>query len=102
MVSVLFNIEINMRSILIRDLADEVKDSLRKQARRNRRSMEEEARQILNTALHKPTQFVPEISIGRRIHSRFAALGGVELAVPARESMRPLPSFDSGKSSKRR
>lgn len=91
-----------MPSILIRDLADKVKDSLRRQARRNQRSMEEEARQILNTALLKATHPASGISMGRRIHSRFAALGGVELALPAREPMRPLPSFDSGKSSKRR
>lgn len=62
-----------MSSILIRDLADEVKASLRKQARLNQRSMEMEARQILNSVLLKATQPVPGTSIARRIHSRFAA-----------------------------
>ncbi len=86
-----------MASILIRDLADAVKVSLRRQARLNQRSMEEEARQILNRALLKATQPAPGASVGRRIHGRFAALGGVELTLPERKPMRPLPSFVSGK-----
>ena len=91
-----------MPSILIRDLADEVKASLRQQAKLNRRSMEEEARQILNAALLKATTQAPGTSIGRRIHRRFAALGGIELRLPARKPMRPLPSFDAGKRTSRR
>ena len=91
-----------MPSILIRDLADEVKASLRQQARLNQRSMEEEARQILNAALLKATEVAAGISIGRRIHSRFAALGGVELTLPERKTMRALPSFDFAARSKRR
>ena len=91
-----------MPSILIRDLADAVKASLRRQARQNQRSMEEEARQILNSALLKATAEAPDASIGRRIHRRFAALGSVELSLPDRKPMRALPSFDSGKRATRR
>ena len=91
-----------MPSILIRDLADEVKTSLRRQARLNRRSMEEEARQILNVALLKATEEVPGASIGRRIHRRFAALGSIDLTLPARKQMRALPSFGPGKRAVRR
>lgn len=91
-----------MPSILIRDLADEVKASLRKQARLNQRSMEEEARQILNAALLKATKPASGDSIGRRIHSRFAALGGVKLTLPERKPLRTLPSFESGKRTSRR
>ena len=91
-----------MPSILIRDIADEVKASLRKQAKLNQRSMEEEARQILNAALLKATKPAFGDSIGRRIHSRFAALGGVKLTLPERKPLRTLPSFESGKRTSRR
>ena len=91
-----------MPSILIRDLADEVKTSLRLQAKLNQRSMEEEARQILNAALLKATVQAPDASVGRRIHSRFAALGGVSLVLPERKPMRSLPSFATGKPTARR
>lgn len=91
-----------MPSILIRDLADEVKAALRRQARLNQRSMEEEARQILNAALLEAAAQAPGASVGRRIHHRFAALGGVELNLPDRKPMRALPSFDSGKRASRR
>ncbi len=91
-----------MPSILIRDLADEVKASLRKQAKLNQRSMEEEARQILNAALLKATIQIPGASIGRRIHRRFVALGGIELQLPDRTPMKPLPSFGAAKRIARR
>ena len=91
-----------MPSILIRGLADEVKASLRQQAKLNQRSMEEEARQILNAALLKASVQAPGASVGRRIHHRFAALGGVDLKLPDRKPMRALPSFDSGKRTSRR
>jgi antitoxin FitA len=82
-----------MPSILIRDLSQETKDALKRRSGLHKRSMEEEARQILNAALKRFAQPKPELSFGEKIHARFAALGGVELAIPPRSPMRPLPIF---------
>ena len=48
--------------------------------------MEEEARDILRRAVGEPP---PPQDLGRAIHARFAALGGVELELPEGGPMRP-------------
>ena len=53
------------------------------------RSMEEEARDILGRSVGE----APPKDLGRAIHARFAALGGVELELPERGPMRPPPEF---------
>ncbi len=82
-----------MPSILIRDLSQETKDALKRRSGAHKRSMEEEARQILNAALKRFIQPAPALSFGEKIHARFAALGGVELEALPRSPMRPLPVF---------
>jgi antitoxin FitA len=53
--------------------------------------MEAEAREILRSALRiSPSS--PE-NLGETIHRRFAALGGVELELPQRDSVREPPKF---------
>jgi plasmid stability protein len=74
-----------MASITIRNLDDGLKRSLRVRATKHGRSMEEEAREILRQAVEPST--VPG-NLGQTIHARFAAIGGVELDVPARGQMR--------------
>lgn len=66
-----------MASILIRDLDDAVKALLRSQAAMHGRSMEEEARDILRTALHRP-QPAPT-NLAAAIRARFEPLGGIDL-----------------------
>jgi plasmid stability protein len=79
-------------SITIRNLDDTLKSRLRIQAAVHGRSMEDEARDILRSALNRePTR---KGSLAASIRARFAPLGGVELPVIAREPMRPPPSFD--------
>jgi hypothetical protein len=56
--------------------------------------MEEEARQILQAALADASG--PAENIVARIRSRFSGLGGVELAIPAREPVRAPPQFGGG------
>lgn len=76
-----------MASMTIRNLDDNLKQRLRIQAAEHGRSMEEEARAILYTAL-TPT------NLAQAIHARFAPLGGVELDIPPREPMRDPPPLD--------
>ena len=78
-----------MATLTIRALDPDVKDRLRVQAAEHGRSMEEEVRQILRTAL------LPELPgrLGTRIHERFAALGGLELPDPDRSDLPRAPDF---------
>ena len=83
---------ITLASITIRNLDDTLKSRLRVQAAVHGRSMEDEARNILRSALNRePTR---KGSLAASIRARFAPLGGVELPVIAREPMRAPPSFD--------
>jgi antitoxin FitA len=88
-------------SILIRDLPLQTKATLQALAFKHQHSMAEEARQILNRAAARAAKqleapaTLEQNSLGHRIHARFAALGGVNLTLPARDSVRSLPDFSS-------
>ena len=80
-----------MASITIRNLdAGLMKRRLRVRAVENVRSMEEEARDILRRTVGEA---LPPKDLGRTIHARFAALGGVELELPERGPMRSPPKL---------
>ena len=84
-----------MASITVRNLEDGLKLKLRVRAAQNGKSMEQEARDILRAALD-------DVEDGPRtgrdlvsaIRARFEPLGGVELDLPPRTSMREPPRFD--------
>lgn len=80
-----------MASITIRDLDEALKARLRVQAATHGRSMEEEARDILRTALNR--EAAPPANLAAAIRARFAPLGGVELPEMPREGMREPPDF---------
>lgn len=81
-----------MASITVRNLEEGLKRRLRVRAAENGRSMEEEARVILRTALyHHPSA---RENLAATIRARFAPLGGVELEIPPRSPMRKPPRFD--------
>jgi len=82
-----------MASITIRNLDEKTKERLRVRAAHRRRSMEEEARNILRAALETETTLPRNLAAA--IHNRFAALGGVDLEMPVREPMREPPQPDS-------
>ena len=81
-----------MASITVRKIEDELKQRLRVRAAEHGRSMEEEARSILRSALGG--EAAPEKGLGTAIHELFKPFGGVELEIPPREPMRELPRFD--------
>jgi plasmid stability protein len=74
-----------MASITIRRLPENTKRRLRIRAARNGRSMEQEARELLKTALAQPDP-KPE-NLGEAIRKLFAPFGGVDLQIPKREPM---------------
>jgi len=75
-----------MASMTIRDLDDRLKARLRIRAAQHNRSMEEEARAILKTALSVGSS--PSRSLLKAIRLRIEPLGGVELNIPPREPIR--------------
>jgi plasmid stability protein len=80
-----------MATITIRNLDELLKKRLRVQAAMHGRSMEDEARDILRTALNQ--EAVPPPNLAVAIHARFGPLGGVELPEIVREPIREPPDF---------
>ncbi|HYU46247.1 MAG TPA: hypothetical protein VEK84_08740 [Terriglobales bacterium] len=75
-----------MASITIRQLEETTKRKLRVRAARHGRSMEQEAREILKSALSQPEETPKDL--GKAIRDIFAPLGGVELQIPPRGPIR--------------
>ena len=80
-----------MASITIRNLDDDVKTRLRIRAAEHHRSMEEEVRVILRDVVHGGRTAPRDLAAFTR--ECFGALGGVELELPVRGSMREPPEF---------
>ena len=62
-----------MAQLIVRGLDDDVKARLKRRAKRNRRSMEEEVRHILRDALKTETR--DRRGLGTRMAARFAKIG---------------------------
>jgi plasmid stability protein len=81
----------SMASITIRNLDDALKRKLRLRAAQQNRSMEDEARDILRTALSlEPTD---NRSLADAIRELVEPLGGFELELPPRGPIREPPDF---------
>jgi len=78
-----------MASITIRNLDEQTKARLRVRAAHRKRSMEDEARNILRAAL--ADEGAASRNLAEAIIRRFEPLGGIELPLPAREPMREPP-----------
>ncbi|HTS38141.1 MAG TPA: hypothetical protein VMH04_20870 [Candidatus Solibacter sp.] len=76
-----------MASITIRNLEESTKRKLKVRAAVNGRSMEQEAREILKTAL-KSAPRKSGANLAESIHRRFARFGGVDLEPLPREFVR--------------
>ncbi len=80
-----------MNRIEINNLEDRLALRLAIRASESGRSVEEEAREILRTALQRETP--PERGLGTALHNLFKPIGGVDLEIPEREPMREPPRF---------
>lgn len=81
-----------MATMTIRNLDDRLKARLRVRAAQHGRSMEDEARDILRTALS--VESARTASLVESIRSRIAPLGGVELEPLLREAIREPQDLD--------
>jgi plasmid stability protein len=80
-----------MAVMTIRNIDDAIKKRLRVRAAVNGRSMEDEARDILRSALS--TDEPRPRNLAQVIRDRFVALGGVDLPETRREEIRQPPDF---------
>jgi plasmid stability protein len=80
-----------MATITIRQLDEKTKTRLRVRAAHHGRSMEEEAREILRSALTTPSSV--KGNLAETIRQRFAGFGGLEFELPRRDAMRRAPGF---------
>lgn len=83
-----------MASMTIRNIDERVKSRLRIRAAKNGRSMEEEARVILKSALAATE--TPAMNLAQSIRKRVEAFGGLEegeLQIPARKPIREPIDF---------
>ena len=67
-----------MAQLLVRNLDDSVKERLRRRARGHGRSMEEEARLILQEAVAPAEADASRYGLGSRIAARFEGIGFTE------------------------
>jgi len=81
-----------MATLTIRQLDQKTKTRLRVRAAHHGRSMEEEAREILRSALTSSPR--TKGNLAEAIRRRFASFGGIELALPQRDALRRAPGFE--------
>ena len=81
-----------MATITIRQLDEKTKSRLRIRAAHHGRSMEEEAREILRSAL---TSSAPiKGNLAESIQRRFASFGGIDLPPVRRDGVRKISGFE--------
>jgi antitoxin FitA len=82
----------DMAALTIRKLDQKTKTRLRVRAAHHGRSMEEEAREILRSAL--TTSSRTNGNLAEAIRRRFASFGGIEISLPKRDAVREAPGFE--------
>lgn len=81
----------DMPTLTIRQLDQKTKTRLRVRAAHHGRSMEEEAREILRSALSASPR--TKGNLAEAIRRRFASFGGIEISLPRRDAVRKAPGF---------
>jgi len=82
----------DMAALTIRQLDQKTKTRLRVRAAHHGRSMEEEAREILRSAL--TTSSRTKGNLAEAIRRRFASFGGIKISLPRRDAVRKAPGFE--------
>lgn len=83
-----------MASITVRKLDENLKKDLRRQAAEHGRSVEAEARAILQAGVRKtPEKRETGADLFNRIHRRFMKYGGIDLPLPVRRG-RAVPDLE--------
>ena len=87
-----------MASLLIPDIRDNLKKRLSQRAKAHGRSLEDEAREILNETLGEKTE--ENETLGGLVAELFGPDHGIDLEayLPEREEMREIPGFANDRS----
>ncbi|MDJ0661410.1 MAG: hypothetical protein QNJ42_18255 [Crocosphaera sp.] len=81
-----------MNPLILDNLDENLQASLERQAEKNGRSLEEEAKEILRTALiENPTS---ETNLAFTIRKRFAEIGDFDIPTITRDPIREPPNFE--------
>ena len=80
-----------MASMTIRNLDDQIKQRLRVRAAHHGRSMEDEVREILKSAVSEASG--RETSLVASIRARIEPYGGIDLPAVPRDPIRPVNGF---------
>jgi antitoxin FitA len=83
-----------MAILMIHDLDNELERRLRERAAEHGQSVEAEARDILRQALRRHESTPAPANLYTAIRAIVEPLGGVELEIPPRHSVRETPSFE--------
>jgi len=83
----------DMAALTIRQMDQKTKTRLRVRAAHHGRSMEEEAREILRSAL--TTSSPTKGNLAEAIRRRFASFGGIKISLPQRDAVRKAPGFEA-------
>src|SRR5262249_26838346 len=86
----MLSLESGYDSYPFRQLDQQVKARLRVRAAQHGRSMEDEAREILRSALSGPPS---QTKLGQAIRQRFGRVGSVDITLPRRDALRPASFF---------
>jgi len=78
-----------MAQLVVRNIEEHVKERLRRRARQNGRSMEEEARDILRNAMVAEKK--PRVGLGTRLRKRFEGIG-IDFEIPELRGQEPRPA----------
>jgi plasmid stability protein len=86
-----------MSSLLIRDVDETLRSQLKVRARANHRSLAEEVRETLRTAIARDAGVAPKTDIVALFTQHFGPGNGVELDLPLRSVTpdRPPPDFSA-------
>lgn len=80
-----------MSDLLIRNIEPRLKQRLKDQARRDGKSLSEEAKTLLGEALARRE---PEKPLGTALVEHFRGLGRIELDIPRRDELPEAPDFE--------
>lgn len=83
-----------MSTLTIRNLEEDVKLALRRRAVEHGLSLEAEVRRTLGEAVRDSGRPKTGAELLRRIRARVEPLGGIDLELPARETVRDPPDFE--------
>lgn len=85
-----------MTQLLVPNVSDELHDKLRRRAESHGRTVEDEVREILQSAVSGSATSAEQGNLGTRIHKLFAEAGGIDEPIEEQRGWgAPPPEFET-------